>query len=142
MKQRNWADHFIFERISDPDSQEMIPLRHDENRAARRGARLAETTAGTGVTVHFRAARPDRSEGVMSCRKAFGRAPFVRNSSVIFEKVRRPRCSSASPSGGIAALVAFVASPLSSATNGAALRVDGGVVRHPCDRLFPAAFTR
>jgi NAD(P)-dependent dehydrogenase (short-subunit alcohol dehydrogenase family) len=29
----------------------------------------------------------------------------------------------------VAALVAFVASPLSSATNGAALRADGGVVR-------------
>jgi len=29
----------------------------------------------------------------------------------------------------VAALVAFVASPLSSATNGAALRVEGGVVR-------------
>ena len=29
----------------------------------------------------------------------------------------------------VAAMVAFVASPLSSATNGAALRVEGGVVR-------------
>ena len=29
----------------------------------------------------------------------------------------------------IAALVAFVCSPRSSATNGAALRVDGGVIR-------------
>lgn len=29
----------------------------------------------------------------------------------------------------VAALVAFVASPLSSATNGAALRVEGGVIR-------------
>jgi NAD(P)-dependent dehydrogenase (short-subunit alcohol dehydrogenase family) len=29
----------------------------------------------------------------------------------------------------VAALVAFVASPLSSVTNGAALRADGGVVR-------------
>jgi NAD(P)-dependent dehydrogenase (short-subunit alcohol dehydrogenase family) len=29
----------------------------------------------------------------------------------------------------VAALVAFVCSPLSSATNGAALRVEGGVVR-------------
>jgi NAD(P)-dependent dehydrogenase (short-subunit alcohol dehydrogenase family) len=29
----------------------------------------------------------------------------------------------------VAALVAFVASPLSSATNGAALRADGSVVR-------------
>jgi NAD(P)-dependent dehydrogenase (short-subunit alcohol dehydrogenase family) len=29
----------------------------------------------------------------------------------------------------VAAMVAFVCSPLSEATNGAALRVDGGVVR-------------
>jgi NAD(P)-dependent dehydrogenase (short-subunit alcohol dehydrogenase family) len=29
----------------------------------------------------------------------------------------------------VAAMVTFIASPLSSATNGAALRVDGGVVR-------------
>jgi NAD(P)-dependent dehydrogenase (short-subunit alcohol dehydrogenase family) len=29
----------------------------------------------------------------------------------------------------VAALVAFIASPLSSATNGAALRVEGGVIR-------------
>jgi NAD(P)-dependent dehydrogenase (short-subunit alcohol dehydrogenase family) len=29
----------------------------------------------------------------------------------------------------VAALVAFIASPLSSATDGAALRADGGVVR-------------
>jgi NAD(P)-dependent dehydrogenase (short-subunit alcohol dehydrogenase family) len=31
----------------------------------------------------------------------------------------------------VAAMVAFVCSPLSSATNGAALRVDGGVVKSP-----------
>lgn len=29
----------------------------------------------------------------------------------------------------VAALIAYVASPLSSATNGASLRADGGVVR-------------
>jgi NAD(P)-dependent dehydrogenase (short-subunit alcohol dehydrogenase family) len=29
----------------------------------------------------------------------------------------------------VASMVAYIASPLSSATNGAALRVDGGVVR-------------
>ncbi|MGC3963833.1 MAG: SDR family oxidoreductase [Rhodocyclaceae bacterium] len=31
----------------------------------------------------------------------------------------------------VASLVAYVASPLASATTGAALRVDGGVVRNP-----------
>lgn len=31
----------------------------------------------------------------------------------------------------VAAMVVFICSPLSSATNGAALRVDGGVVRSP-----------
>jgi hypothetical protein len=29
----------------------------------------------------------------------------------------------------VAALITFIASPLSAATNGAALRVDGGVIR-------------
>jgi enoyl-[acyl-carrier-protein] reductase (NADH) len=31
----------------------------------------------------------------------------------------------------VAALVTYVASPLASATTGAALRVDGGIVRNP-----------
>ncbi len=94
---------------------------------------LAETTSGTGVTVNSILAGPTRSEGVekfvedMAKTKQITAADFeqeffrtVRPSSII-QRFARP--------DEVAALVVFVASPLSSATNGAALHVDGGVVR-------------
>ena len=94
---------------------------------------LAETTAGTGVTVNSVLAGPTRSEGVEQfvndMAKSRGVEPFVVEKE-FFETVRPSsllkRFATAEE---VAALVAFVASPLSSATNGAALRVDGGVVR-------------
>src|SRR5438128_2019764 len=94
---------------------------------------LAETTAGTGVTVNSVLAGPTWSEGVegfvSQMAKSRGVEPFVVEKE-FFETVRPSsllkRFATAEE---VAALVAFVASPLSSATNGAALRVDGGVVR-------------
>ena len=94
---------------------------------------LAETTAGTNVTVNSVLAGPTRSEGVEQfvndMAKSRGVEPFVVEKE-FFETVRPSsllkRFATAEE---VAALVAFVASPLSSATNGAALRVDGGVVR-------------
>src|SRR5438128_1011779 len=94
---------------------------------------LAETTAGTGVTVNSVLAGPTRSEGVEQfvndMANSRGVEPFVVEKE-FFETVRPSsllkRFATAEE---VAALVAFVASPLSSATNGAALRVDGGVVR-------------
>ena len=44
----------------------------------------------------------------------------------------RPRCCSATPAPEeIANLICYVCSKASSATNGAALRVDGGIVTNP-----------
>jgi len=94
---------------------------------------LAETTSGTGVTVNSILPGPTRSEGV---EKFVGDMAKSRQITVTdFEKefFRTIRPSSiiqrfATPDE-VAALVVFVASPLSSATNGAALRVEGGVVR-------------
>jgi len=94
---------------------------------------LAETTAGTGVTINSVLAGPTWSEGVevfvSQMAKSRGIEPFVVEKE-FFETVRPSsllkRFATAEE---VAALVAFVASPLSSATNGAALRVDGGVVR-------------
>jgi NAD(P)-dependent dehydrogenase (short-subunit alcohol dehydrogenase family) len=94
---------------------------------------LAETTSGTNITVNSILAGPTRSEGVeqfiVDVAKTKGIAPAevekdffksVRPSSLLqrFANIEE-----------VAALVAFVASPLSSATNGAALRADGGVLR-------------
>jgi NAD(P)-dependent dehydrogenase (short-subunit alcohol dehydrogenase family) len=94
---------------------------------------LAETTAGTRVTVNTVLAGPTASEGVT---EFVGRlAAEQKTDAAAFEKefFRSMRPTSllkrfAEPEE-VAALVAFVCSPVSSATNGAALRADGGVVR-------------
>src|SRR5881396_1840765 len=94
---------------------------------------LAETTAGTGVTVNSILAGPTRSEGVEEFVSHMAKSRNVEPSVVEKEFFETVRPSSLlkrfATTDEVAALVAFVASPLSSATNGAALRVDGGVVR-------------
>jgi NAD(P)-dependent dehydrogenase (short-subunit alcohol dehydrogenase family) len=94
---------------------------------------LAETTAGTGVTVNSVLAGPTRSEGVEKFIDDLANAKHAAPAVVEKEFFTTARPTSllrrfATPDE-VAALVAFVASPLSSATNGAALRADGGVVR-------------
>jgi NAD(P)-dependent dehydrogenase (short-subunit alcohol dehydrogenase family) len=94
---------------------------------------LAETTVGTNVTVNSVLPGPTRSEGVEDFIQGLASDQSISREQVEKEFFEKTRPSSlikrfATPSE-VAALVAFVASPLSSATNGAALRVDGGVVR-------------
>src|ERR1700760_1288819 len=94
---------------------------------------LAEATAGTGITVNSVLPGPTRSRGVGDfvadwAAKTGKSAQTVENE---FFKTARPTSlikRFATPEE-VAAMVAFVASPLSAATNGAALRVDGGVVK-------------
>jgi NAD(P)-dependent dehydrogenase (short-subunit alcohol dehydrogenase family) len=94
---------------------------------------LAESLAGTGITVNSVLPGPTRSRGVNdfveSLAKSSG-ATFAQFEKQFFEKVRPTSLIKrfASPEE-VASLVAYVASPLSSATTGAALRVDGGVVK-------------
>ncbi len=94
---------------------------------------LAEATAGTAVTVNSVLAGPTRSEGVEKFIIDMARTKSITPSEIEKEFFRTARPGSllqrfASPDE-VAALVTFVASPLSSATNGAALRVEGGVLR-------------
>jgi len=94
---------------------------------------LAETTAGTNVTVNSVLPGPTRSEGVGRFVQDLARSQATDESAVEKEFFRTVRPSSllkrfATPEE-VAALVVYVCSPLASATNGAALRVDGGVVR-------------
>jgi NAD(P)-dependent dehydrogenase (short-subunit alcohol dehydrogenase family) len=94
---------------------------------------LAETTAGTAVTVNSVLAGPTRSEGVEKFISDMARTKNAKPSDVEKEFFRTVRPSSLlqrfATTDEVAALVAFVASPLSSAISGTALRVDGGVVR-------------
>ena len=94
---------------------------------------LAETTLGTAVTVNSVLAGPTRSEGVEKFLIEVARTKNVTPEETEKEFFRTGRPSSLlqrfATTDEVAALVAFIASPLSSATNGAALRVEGGIVR-------------
>jgi NAD(P)-dependent dehydrogenase (short-subunit alcohol dehydrogenase family) len=94
---------------------------------------LAELTIGTGVTVNAVLPGPTRSEGVETFVESLARQQGKDSAQVEKEFFRQMRPSSllqrfAEPAE-VAHFVTFLASPLASATNGAALRVDGGVVR-------------
>ena len=92
---------------------------------------LAETCAGTAVTVNSVLPGPTRSAGVDEfVEKLSGGAPFDEFEKEFFKKVRPSSLLQRfATTEEVAHLVAYVCSPLASATNGAALRVDGGVVR-------------
>jgi NAD(P)-dependent dehydrogenase (short-subunit alcohol dehydrogenase family) len=94
---------------------------------------LAETTLGTAVTVNSVLAGPTRSEGVEKFIEDMARTKNVTPGNIEQEFFRTARPSSLlqrfATTDEVAALVTFVASPLSSAINGAALRVEGGIVR-------------
>jgi len=93
---------------------------------------LAELTKGTQVTVNSVLPGPTRSEGIVDFLKSTSSNPAASDAEVEAEFFRTGRPSSLlqrmSEPQEIASLVAYVASPLSAATNGASLRVDGGVV--------------
>jgi NAD(P)-dependent dehydrogenase (short-subunit alcohol dehydrogenase family) len=94
---------------------------------------LAETVAGTGITVNSILPGPTKSRGVVDFVNALPGAEgksFAEFEQDFFAHVRPTSLIKrfASPQE-IASLVVYVASPLASATTGAALRVDGGVIK-------------
>ncbi len=94
---------------------------------------LAETTAGTGVTVNSVLPGPTDTEGVATFVEAMAKQSGKTKVEVekeFFEKVRPSSLLKRfSTTDEVAAMVAYIASVKSAATNGAALRVDGGVAR-------------
>jgi NAD(P)-dependent dehydrogenase (short-subunit alcohol dehydrogenase family) len=94
---------------------------------------VAESVAGTGVTVNSILAGPTESEGVGAFVEAMAKQQNTSKAEVEKEFFEHVRPSSLlkrfATVDEVAAMAVFVASELSSATNGAALRVDGGVVR-------------
>ena len=134
MKERNWG-RIVF--ISSESALQIPPemihygMTKTAQLAISRG--LAETTAGTAVTVNAVLPGPTASEGVTEFVQQLAKGQGTDVAAVEREFFRDVRPSSlikrfATPAE-VAALVAFVCSPLAAAINGAALRVDGGVVR-------------
>jgi len=94
---------------------------------------LAESLAGTGITVNSVLPGPTRSRGVGDFVDALAQADGKTAAEFESEFFATARPTSLikrflSPDE-IAPMVALLASPLSSATTGAALRADGGVVK-------------
>ena len=94
---------------------------------------IAESVAGTGVTVNSILAGPTESEGVGAFVEAMAKQKNKSKETIEKEFFEHVRPSSLlkrfATVDEVAALVTYVAGELSSATNGAALRVDGGVVK-------------
>jgi NAD(P)-dependent dehydrogenase (short-subunit alcohol dehydrogenase family) len=134
MRKRNWG-RIIF--ISS-ESAYHIPaemIHYGMTKAAQiavaRG--LAESTVGTGITVNSVLPGPTRSRGVgdFVAEMAAKSGQSAQTVEKDFFKTARPTSllqRFATPEE-VAAMVTYVASPLSSATNGAALRVDGGTIK-------------
>jgi NAD(P)-dependent dehydrogenase (short-subunit alcohol dehydrogenase family) len=93
---------------------------------------LAETVAGTGITVNSILPGPTKTRGVVDFVDALSKdgQTFEEFEKEFFEKVRPTSLIKrfANPEE-VASLVAYIASPLASATSGAALRVEGGVLK-------------
>jgi NAD(P)-dependent dehydrogenase (short-subunit alcohol dehydrogenase family) len=93
---------------------------------------LAKLTRGSRVTVNSVLPGPTLSDGVVAMLTDAARQQGKSVETLATEFVRAQRPSSilgrAATPEEVANMVVYVASPLASATNGAALRVDGGVV--------------
>jgi NAD(P)-dependent dehydrogenase (short-subunit alcohol dehydrogenase family) len=94
---------------------------------------IAESVAGTGVTVNSVLPGPTASEGVGGFVEELARNQDKTTQQVEEEFFRDMRPSSLirrfATVDEVAAMVTYICSERASATTGAALRVDGGVVR-------------
>lgn len=134
MKQRNWGRIlFISSESGLQIPVEMIHYGVTKTAQIAVARGIAETTTGTNVTVNSVLPGPTASEGVADFVNQL--AHQANKSSAEIEKdffqYQRPTSilKRFEKPEEIAAAVVFLASPLASAINGAAVRVDGGVVR-------------
>lgn len=134
MRQRDWGRIvFVSSESGVQIPAEMIHYGMTKTAQLAIARGIAETTAGTGVTVNSVLPGPTRSEGVGTFVEQ-----MAQQRGIAFEAMEREFFQTARPSSllqrfatveEVANLILYVCSAASSATNGAALRVDGGVVR-------------
>ena len=134
MRQANWG-RIIFisseSAVQIPAEMVHYGMTKTAQLAVSRG--LAESVAGTGITVNSVLPGPTRSRGVGDFVEALAKAEgqSIAEFEKAFFETARPTSliKRFETPEEIASLVAYVASPLSSGTTGAALRVDGGCTK-------------
>jgi NAD(P)-dependent dehydrogenase (short-subunit alcohol dehydrogenase family) len=94
---------------------------------------LAEMTKGTRVTVNSVLSGPTRSEAIIGFLQSLASTPDAMPEQAEKEFFERHRPTSLiqrmAEDSEVASLVAYLASPLAAAMNGAAVRVEGGILR-------------
>jgi NAD(P)-dependent dehydrogenase (short-subunit alcohol dehydrogenase family) len=94
---------------------------------------LAEMTKGTAVTVNSVLPGPTRSEAIDAYLKTRVSNPNASREEIEREYFQKERPTSLiqrmAENSEVASLVTYLASPLASNTNGAALRAEGGILR-------------
>jgi NAD(P)-dependent dehydrogenase (short-subunit alcohol dehydrogenase family) len=134
MKQRNWGRIiFISSESAIQIPVEMIHYGTTKTAQLAVARGLAESVAGTGITVNSILPGPTKSRGVKDFVESLGKAEGKTFEQAEAEFFRTARPTSlikrfAAPEE-VASLVTYIASPLASATTGAALRADGGVIK-------------
>ena len=134
MRKRNWG-RIVF--VSSESALQIPPemvhygMTKTAELAIARG--IAETTAKTGITVNSVLPGPTASEGVSKFVAQMAQAEGIEPATMERQFFAAARPSSllrrfAKPEE-VASMIVYVCSARASATNGAALRVDGGVVR-------------
>jgi NAD(P)-dependent dehydrogenase (short-subunit alcohol dehydrogenase family) len=134
MKQKNWGRIiFVSSESALQIPAEMIHYGMTKTAQIAIARGMAETTTGTNVTVNAVLPGPTASEGVTQFVEHLASSKQASREQVEKEFFEQMRPTSIikrfEKPEEIAVLVAFLASPLSAAINGTAVRVDGGVVR-------------
>lgn len=134
MLKKNWGRIlFISSESGIQIPNEMIHYGVTKSAQISLGRGIAELTKGTNVTVNSILPGPTRSEGVEGFLEDLAKQQNVSTSTVEKEFFKNARPTSLlqrfATVEEVANLAVYLSSSLSSATNGAALRVDGGVVK-------------
>jgi NAD(P)-dependent dehydrogenase (short-subunit alcohol dehydrogenase family) len=133
MKAKNWG-RIIFisseSAVNIPDDMILYGVTKTAYLALSRG--LAKHLKGTNVTVNAILPGPTLAEGTDKMFEDISKEKGISIAEAQIEFIKEKRPSSIiqrwAETEEVANMVVYIASPLSSATSGAALRVDGGVV--------------
>lgn len=133
MLERNWGRIiFISSESALAIPQDMIHYATTKTAQLSVSRGLAQLTRGTGVTVNAVMPGPTRSEGIEAFLRSQACDPSAPIKQIEAEFFATARSASILQrmidAEEIASLVTYLASPRSSATNGAALRAEGGLI--------------